>query len=81
MKKTFIIASLLGLSLFTLAQPLPKRLYTSYRVNEAPIINGNLDDAAWVDAYRFMALGMTDDARAKHDVWRNKSWFSKTTAI
>jgi enoyl-CoA hydratase/carnithine racemase len=33
----------------------------------------NLDDAAWVDAYRFMALGMTDDARAKHDVWRNKS--------
>lgn len=33
----------------------------------------NLDDAAWVDAYRFMALGMTDDARAKHEAWRNRS--------
>jgi hypothetical protein len=31
-----------------------------------------LDDAAWVDAYRFMALGMTDDARAKYEAWRNK---------
>ena len=30
----------------------------------------NLDDAAWIDAYRFMALGMTQDARAEHEKWR-----------
>lgn len=33
----------------------------------------SLDDAAWVDAYRFMALGMTDDAQAQHAKWRDKS--------
>ncbi len=33
----------------------------------------NLDDAAWVDAYRFMALGLTDDAKARHAEWRNKA--------
>ena len=32
----------------------------------------NLDDAAWVDAYRFMALGMTADAKAQHAKWRDK---------
>lgn len=33
----------------------------------------NLDDASWVDAYRFMALGLTDEAKAKHAAWRNKT--------
>lgn len=32
----------------------------------------NLDDASWVDAYRFMALGLTEDAKARHAAWRNK---------
>ncbi len=32
----------------------------------------NLDDAAWVDAYRFMALGMTEEARVQHAKWREK---------
>ncbi|MGI9476116.1 MAG: enoyl-CoA hydratase/isomerase family protein [Hyphomicrobiaceae bacterium] len=32
----------------------------------------NLDDAAWVDAYRFMALGMTQEARAQHGKWRDE---------
>lgn len=32
----------------------------------------NLDDAAWVDAYRFMALGLTDEARQKHEAWRQR---------
>jgi enoyl-CoA hydratase/carnithine racemase len=32
----------------------------------------NLDDAAWVDAYRFMALGLTEEARARHEAWRRK---------
>ena len=32
----------------------------------------NLDDASWVDAYRFMALGLTDDAKARHEEWRRR---------
>lgn len=32
----------------------------------------NLDDASWVDAYRFMALGLTDEAKARHDAWRKR---------
>lgn len=32
----------------------------------------NLDDASWVDAYRFMALGLTDEAKAQHAKWRSK---------
>ena len=32
----------------------------------------NLDDAAWVDAYRFMALGLTDAAKAEHEKWRSR---------
>ncbi|MEZ5816786.1 MAG: enoyl-CoA hydratase/isomerase family protein [Hyphomicrobiaceae bacterium] len=32
----------------------------------------NIDDASWVDAYRFMALGLTEEAKAKHEVWRQK---------
>jgi enoyl-CoA hydratase/carnithine racemase len=32
----------------------------------------NLDDAAWVDTFRFMALGITDAAKEKHDAWRDK---------
>ena len=32
----------------------------------------NLDDASWVDSYRFMALGMTEAARDRHEAWRNK---------
>lgn len=32
----------------------------------------NIDDASWVDAYRFMALGMTEEAKARHDAWRGK---------
>ncbi len=31
----------------------------------------NLDDAAWVDAYRFMALGMTEAAHTQHEKWRD----------
>ena len=32
----------------------------------------NLDDASLVDSYRFMALGMTEEARKRHEAWRNK---------
>jgi enoyl-CoA hydratase/carnithine racemase len=32
----------------------------------------NLDDASWVDAYRFMALGLTEEAKARHDAWRKR---------
>jgi enoyl-CoA hydratase/carnithine racemase len=32
----------------------------------------NLDDASWVDAYRFMALGLTEEAKARHDEWRRR---------
>jgi enoyl-CoA hydratase/carnithine racemase len=32
----------------------------------------NIDDASWVDVYRFAALSMTDESRALHDEWRNK---------
>jgi enoyl-CoA hydratase len=32
----------------------------------------NLDDASWVDAYRFMALGLTEEAKARHEAWRRK---------
>ncbi|MFV0295374.1 MAG: enoyl-CoA hydratase/isomerase family protein [Hyphomicrobiaceae bacterium] len=32
----------------------------------------NLDDAAWVDAYRFMSLGLTDEAKAAHEQWRRR---------
>ena len=33
----------------------------------------NIDDASWVDAYRFMALGLTEEAKAKHEEWRRRS--------
>jgi len=33
----------------------------------------NLDDAAWVDAYRFMALGLTGEAKARHAAWRDRA--------
>lgn len=32
----------------------------------------NLDDASWVDVFRFAALGMTEESRALHDAWRSK---------
>lgn len=32
----------------------------------------NIDDASWVDAYRFMALGLTEEAKARHDAWRKR---------
>lgn len=32
----------------------------------------NIDDASWVDVYRFMALGLTDEAKARHEEWRQK---------
>jgi enoyl-CoA hydratase len=30
----------------------------------------NLEDASWVDAYRFMALGLTEETKARHEEWR-----------
>jgi enoyl-CoA hydratase/carnithine racemase len=30
----------------------------------------NLEDASWVDAYRFMALSLTDETKRRHDEWR-----------
>ena len=32
----------------------------------------NINDASLVDAYRFMALELTDDKREAHDAWREK---------
>ncbi|MDX2157572.1 MAG: enoyl-CoA hydratase/isomerase family protein [Hyphomicrobiaceae bacterium] len=33
----------------------------------------NIDDASWVDVYRFLALGLTDEAKARHEAWRQRS--------
>ena len=30
----------------------------------------NLEDASWVDAYRFMALSLTDETKRRHEEWR-----------
>ncbi|MGE0699210.1 MAG: enoyl-CoA hydratase/isomerase family protein [Hyphomicrobiaceae bacterium] len=32
----------------------------------------NIDDASWVDVYRFMALGLTEEAKAEHEKWRRR---------
>ncbi len=37
----------LAISVCTTAQELPKRIYKAYRVEEAPVINGDFDDNAW----------------------------------
>lgn len=49
MKRICILAFLLGLSLFSHGQELAKKLYTTYRAEVAPVINGNLNDDAWQD--------------------------------
>ncbi|MFC2089581.1 DUF5916 domain-containing protein [Bacteroidota bacterium] len=33
---------------FNQAEYLPKRVYTAYRISDAPVINGNFDDDAWL---------------------------------
>lgn len=30
----------------------------------------NLEDASWGDVYRFMALGLTDETKRRHEEWR-----------
>ena len=30
----------------------------------------NLEDASWVDAYRFMALSLTEETKQRHEEWR-----------
>lgn len=48
MKKLFLIASLIGASFLTHGQePLSKRIHKAYRINETPIINGDLNDNVW----------------------------------
>ena len=32
----------------------------------------NLEDASWVDAYRFMALSLTDETKQRHEAWRGR---------
>jgi enoyl-CoA hydratase len=32
----------------------------------------NLEDASWVDAYRFMALSLTEETKQRHEEWRNR---------
>ena len=49
MKKVFLIALLGGVCLLAFGQePLKKRKYTATRITEAPIINGELNDEAWL---------------------------------
>lgn len=44
------IAALFSLcTLYSSGQPLPKRLYSAERIVNAPVINGDLDDEAWLN--------------------------------
>ncbi|MCD4768631.1 MAG: carbohydrate binding family 9 domain-containing protein, partial [Bacteroidales bacterium] len=47
MNRISIMIALLVLSVYTTAQELPKRIYKAYRIEKAPVINGDIDDNAW----------------------------------
>ena len=46
--KKLIISALVGISIISMGQEIPKRLHKANRVVVAPIINGDLDDQAWI---------------------------------
>ena len=47
-KILLVLVSLFGLTILTKAQEsVPKRKYSAYRVSQAPVINGDLDDDSW----------------------------------
>ncbi len=50
MKKLLLIALFIGATQIAFGQgPIAKRLYTANRISEAPVINGDLNDNAWIN--------------------------------
>ena len=47
MKKLSLLILLIAISILSNAQELPKKLYNTFRISEAPVINGDLNDIAW----------------------------------
>jgi hypothetical protein len=49
MKSLLSLLLLFGIIISTSAQPIPKKSYKAERIETAPVINGDLDDEAWID--------------------------------
>ncbi|MEE4115823.1 MAG: DUF5916 domain-containing protein [Marinilabiliaceae bacterium] len=47
MKNYLFLILLTGIFINTYSQELPKKIYSAYRVSEAPVLNGELDDICW----------------------------------